>query len=104
MAMNQQAMLKQVKKMQKKMEEIQAATALETVEASAGGGMVVATVSGDLKVRGIKIDPEALDPEDVDMLQDMIVAAVNQGLEDAQELASKRMSAVTGGMNIPGLF
>ena len=66
--------------------------------------MVVATVSGDLKVKGIKIDPEALDPEDVDMLQDMIVAAVNQGLEDAQELASKRMSAVTGGMNIPGLF
>lgn len=104
MAMNQQAMLKQVKKMQKKMEEIQAATALEAVEASAGGGMVVATVSGDLKVKGIKIDPEALDPEDVDMLQDMIVAAVNQGLEDAQELASKRMSAVTGGMNIPGLF
>ena len=104
MAMNQQAMLKQVKKMQKKMEEIQAATALETVEASAGGGMVVATVSGDLKVKDIKIDPEALDPEDVEMLQDMIVAAVNQGLEDAQELASKRMSAVTGGMNIPGLF
>ena len=57
-----------------------------------------------LMVKGIKIDPEALDPEDVDMLQDMIVAAVNQGLEDAQELASKRMSAVTGGMNIPGLF
>ena len=104
MAMNQQAMLKQVKKMQKKMEEIQEATALETVEASAGDGMVVATASGDLKVKGIKIDPEALDPEDVDMLQDMIVAAVNQGLEDAQELASKRMSAVTGGMNIPGLF
>ena len=104
MAMNQQAMLKQVKKMQKKMEEIQAATALETVEASEGGGMVVATVSGDLKVKDIKIDPEALDPEDVEMLQDMIVAAVNQGLEDAQELASKRMSAVTGGMNIPGLF
>ena len=104
MAMNQQAMLKQVKKMQKKMEEIQAATALEIVEASAGGGMVVATVSGDLKVKDIKIDPEALDPEDVEMLQDMIVAAVNQGLEDAQELASKRMSAVTGGMNIPGLF
>lgn len=104
MAMNQQAMLKQVKKMQKKMEEIQAATALETVEASAGGGMVVATVSGDLKVKDIKIDPEALDPEDVEMLQDMIVAAVNEGIANAQAMVDERMASVTGGMNIPGLF
>ncbi len=104
MAMNPQAMLKQAKKMQKKMEEIQAQTALETVTATAGGGMVTATVSGDLKVKSIEIDPEAVDPDDVDMLQDMIVAAVNQGIADAQAMASKRMSAVTGGMNIPGLF
>ncbi len=104
MAMNPQAMLKQAKKMQKKMEEIQAQTALETVTATAGGGMVTATVSGDLKVKSIEIDPEAVDPDDVDMLQDMIVAAVNQGIADAQAMASERMSAVTGGMNIPGLF
>lgn len=103
MAMSQQAMLKQVQKMQRKMEQVQQEVALETVEASAGGGMVTATVSGDLQVKAVKIDPEAVDPEDVEMLQDMIVAAVNQGLEDAQAMASKRMSAVTGGMNIPGL-
>lgn len=104
MAMNPQAMLKQAKKMQKKMEEIQAQVALETVTATAGGGMVTATVTGDLKVTSIEIDPEAVDPEDVEMLQDMIVAAVNQGIADAQKMASERMSAVTGGMNIPGLF
>lgn len=104
MAMNPQAMLKQAKKMQKKMEEIQAQVAQETVTATAGGGMVTATVTGDLKVTSIEIDPEAIDPEDAEMLQDMIVAAVNQGIADAQAMASERMSAVTGGMNIPGLF
>lgn len=104
MAMNPQAMLKQAKKMQRKMEEIQDQVALETVEATAGGGMVTAVVTGDLKVKSITIDPEAVDPEDVDMLQDMVVAAVNQGIADAQAMASQRMSAVTGGMNIPGLF
>lgn len=104
MAMSQQAMLKQVKMMQKKMEAVQEQVALETVEASAGGGMVTATVSGDLQVKSIVIDPEAVDPDDVEMLQDMIVAAVNQGIEDAQAMASKRMGAVTGGLNIPGLF
>lgn len=104
MAMNPQAMLKQAKKMQRKMEEIQDQVALETVEATAGGGMVTAVVSGDLKVKSITIDPEAVDPEDVEMLQDMVVAAVNQGIADAQAMASQRMSAVTGGMNIPGLF
>ena len=104
MAMNPQAMLKQAKKMQRKMEEIQNQVALETVTASAGGGMVTACVSGDLKVKSIEIDPEAVDPEDMEMLQDMIVAAVNQAIADAQDMASKAMSSVTGGMNIPGLF
>ena len=104
MGMNPQAMLKQAKKMQRKMEEIQNQVALETVTATAGGGMVTATVTGDLKVKSIEIDPEAVDPEDVEMLQDMVVAAVNQGIADAQAMASQRMSAVTGGMNIPGLF
>ena len=104
MAMSQQAMLKQAKRMQRKMEETQAALADETVEASAGGGMVTAVVTGDLKVVSVTIDPEAIDPDDADMLQDTIVAAVNQGLANAQKLASERMSAATGGMNIPGLF
>lgn len=104
MAMNPQAMMKQARKMQRKLEEVQAQVALETVEASAGGGMVTVTVSGDLKIKSIVIDPEAVDPDDVEMLQDMVVAAVNQGLDDAQAMANQRMSAVTGGMNIPGMF
>lgn len=102
MAMSPQAMMKQAKKMQKKMEEIQAQTALETVEASAGGGMVTVKVSGALQLQEIAIDPEAVDPEDVEMLQDMIVAAVNQGIADAQAMVNQRMSAVTGGLG--GLF
>lgn len=102
--MNPQAMLKQAQKMQAKMQAIQDETALETVESSAGGGMVTATVFGDLRLKSIEIDPEALDPEDVEMLQDMIVAAVNQGIADAQAMMEERMSAVTGGLNIPGLF
>lgn len=104
MAMSPQAMMKQARKMQAKMEEIQAQCALETVETTAGGGMVTAKVSGDLKVQSISIDPEAVDPEDVEMLQDMIVAAVNQGIADAQAMTNERMGAVTAGMNIPGLF
>ena len=102
--MNPQAMLKQAQKMQAKMQAVQDQASLKTVEASAGGGMVTATVYGDLKVKSIVIDPEAVDPEDVEMLQDMIVAAVNQGIADAQAMVEKEMSAVTGGMNIPGLF
>jgi nucleoid-associated protein EbfC len=104
MAMNQQQMMKQVRKMQAKMEEIQNQVAQETVTATAGGGMVSAEVYGDLRVKAVTIDPEAVDPEDVEMLQDMIVAAVNQGIEDAQAMAADRMGAVTGGLNIPGLF
>ncbi|MGN0038708.1 MAG: YbaB/EbfC family nucleoid-associated protein [Coriobacteriales bacterium] len=102
MAMSPQAMMKQAKKMQKKMEEIQAQTALETVEATAGGGMVTVKVTGALQLQEINIDPEAVDPEDVEMLQDMIVAAVNQGIADAQAMVNQRMSAVTGGLG--GLF
>lgn len=104
MAMNPQAMMKQAKKMQKKMEEIQAQSALETVTATAGGGMVTAVVSGALEVKSITIDPEAVDSDDVEMLQDMIVAAVNQGIADAQAMTSQRMSAVTSGLSGLGLF
>lgn len=104
MAMNQQQMMKQVRKMQAKMEAVQAEVAEETVTATAGGGMVSAVVYGDLRIKEVNIDPEAVDPEDLDMLQDMIVAAVNQGIEDAQTMASERMGAITGGLNIPGLF
>ena len=104
MAMNQQQMMKQVRKMQAKMEKIQNQVSEETVTATAGGGMVSVEVYGDMRVKAITIDPQAVDPEDVEMLQDMIVAAVNQGIEDAQAMAADRMGAVTGGLNIPGLF
>jgi len=75
--------------------------ASETVEASAGGGMVTVTVSGELELQSVKIAPEAVDPEDVDMLCDLVLAATNEALRAAQELAAKRMGAVTGGLD-PG--
>ena len=102
--MNPQAMLKQAQKMQAKIQAVQDEAAQETVEVTAGGGMVKAVVYGDLRVKSIEIDPEALDPEDIDMLQDTIVAAINEGIADAQAMVEQRMSSVTGGMNIPGLF
>ncbi len=104
MGMNPQAMLKQAKKMQKQMEEAQAKAAEQVVEASAGGGMVVAHITGGLQVKDITIDKEALDPDDVEMLQDMIVAAINQGLEDAQSMVNDELGSITSGLNIPGLF
>jgi DNA-binding YbaB/EbfC family protein len=99
---NMQQMLKQVQKMQAEMVAAQEALKDEVVEASAGGGMVTVKVSGDLDVKAISIDPEAVDPEDVELLQDMVLAAVNEGLRAAQELASKRLGGITGGLGGPG--
>lgn len=96
---NMQQMLKQVQKMQQDMEVAQQQLANETVEASAGGGTVTVTVSGELEVRSVKIAPEAVDPDDVDMLCDLVLAATNEALRAAQELAAKRMGAVTGGLD-----
>ena len=73
-------------------------------EATAGGGMVTAVASGDMAITSLTIDPDAVDPEDVEMLLDMVVAAVNEALRGVSELSNQRMSAVTGGMNIPGLM
>ncbi len=100
---NMQQMLAQAQKIQQEMLEAQEQLKKETVEASAGGGMVVVTVSGDLEVRSIKIDPEAVDPEDVEMLSDMVLAAVNEALRSAQELAAKKMGGATGGLDLGGL-
>ncbi len=102
---NYQKMMKQVQKMQADMAKAQEELATEVVEASAGGGMVKAAVTGALEVKSITIDPAAVDPDDVDMLQDMILAAVNEALRMAQDLASQRMSGLTSGLNlnIPGL-
>ena len=101
--MNPQAMLKQAQKMQAKIQAVQEEAARETVEATAGGGMVTATVYGDLRIKSIEIDPEALDPEDVEMLQDLVISAVNEALRQADDAMSSRMNSFTSGLNIPGL-
>jgi DNA-binding YbaB/EbfC family protein len=97
---NMQQMLQQVQKMQRDMETVQEELKQETVDASAGGGMVTVEVSGDLEVKAIRIDPAAVDAE---MLGDMVLAAVNEALRAAQELAAQRMGAVTGGLDMGGL-
>jgi DNA-binding YbaB/EbfC family protein len=99
---NMNAMLKQVQKMQADMAKAQEELKSEVVEASAGGGMVTVKVSGDLEIREIRIDPEAVDPEDVELLQDMVLAAVNEAVRSAQELAANKMNAAAGGLAGPG--
>ena len=100
---NMNQMLKQVQKMQADMMKAQEALASETVEASAGGGMVIVTITGDLVVKDVKIDPDAVDPDDVELLQDMVLAAVNEAVRQAQELAAKKMGGLTGGMDLGSL-
>jgi DNA-binding YbaB/EbfC family protein len=103
---NMQQLLKQAQKMQQDMLEAQEALKNEVVEASAGGGMVTVKVTGDLNVQSITIDADAVDPDDVEMLQDMVLAAVNEGLRSAQELASAKLGGIAGGLGglgLPGL-
>ena len=100
-------MLKQVQEMQRRMAKAQEELAQETVEASAGGGMVTVVMSGSLEMREVRIKPEAVDPDDVEMLEDLVVAATNEALRAAQALASEKLGGATGGLdlpNIPGLF
>jgi hypothetical protein len=104
MNMNMNKMMKQVQEMQKQMAKAQEELVHEEVEASAGGGMVTVKVSGDLRILAVKIDPGAVDPDDVEMLEDMVLAAGNEALRAAQEMASKKLGGLTGGMNIPGLM
>jgi DNA-binding YbaB/EbfC family protein len=94
-------MLKQLEDMQKKMVKAQADLANEVVSASAGGGAVTVEMNGHHEVKSVKIDPDAIDPEDVETLEDMVLTAFNQALEKATELANQRMGAVTGGLNLP---
>jgi hypothetical protein len=96
-------MMKQVQKMQADMAKMQDDLANQVVQASAGGGMVTVEVTGAIELKSIKIDPAAVDPADVEMLEDMILAAVNEALRSATDLANKRLGSVTAGMNIPGL-
>jgi DNA-binding YbaB/EbfC family protein len=99
---NLNQMMKQVQQMQADMAKAQEELESEVVEASAGGGMVTVKVTGGLEVREIKIDPEAIDPEDPEMLQDLVLAATNEALRSAQELAASRLGAATGGLGGPG--
>ena len=102
--MDMKQMMRQAQKMQKELNKAQEEIATMSFEATAGGGMVTAVASGDMANTSLTIDPDAVDPEDVEMLQDMVVAAVNEALRGVSELSNQRMSAVTGGMNIPGLM
>lgn len=95
--------MKQAKKLQERMTSLQNELALRTVEASAGGGMVSVLVNGKHELVSLKIEKEVVNPEDVDMLQDLIMAAVNEGMRKAQEVAAAEMAKLTGGINIPGL-
>lgn len=95
--------MKQAQMMQKKMAELQADLEQRQVEATAGGGMVTAVMTGKQQLVSLNIDPTAVDPEDVEMLQDLVVAAVNEAVRKSQEMVQQEMSKVTGGMSIPGL-
>ena len=102
--MNQAAMMKQAQKMQQELLRMQEEQETKTYTANAGGGMVSATVNGKHELVNLQIKPEAVDPDDVDMLQDMVIAAVNEAMRTADAEAAQNMSRLTGGMNLGGLF
>ncbi|HHU69910.1 MAG TPA: YbaB/EbfC family nucleoid-associated protein [Thermoanaerobacterales bacterium] len=102
--MNMGKMMKQVQKMQDQMQKLQEELEERTVEATVGGGVVSVTVNGQKELKEIKISPEAVDPDDIEMLQDLIIAAVNEALNKADEMVASEMQKITGGMKIPGLF
>ena len=102
--MNQAAMMKQAQKMQQEMLRMQEEMENKTYTAAAGGGMVKASVNGKHEVVALEINPEAVDPDDVEMLQDMIIAAVNEAMRTADNDAANNMSRLTGGLNLGGLF
>ncbi len=103
---NMQQLLQQAQKMQQEMLAAQESLKDEVVEASAGGGMVTVQVTGDLTIKSIRIDPQAVDPQDLELLQDMVLAAINEALRSAQELASAKLGGIAGGLGglgLPGL-
>ena len=100
---NMNNMMKQIEKLQKEMADMQENLKNEEISATSGGGAVTATVNGNKEVISIKLDIEAVDPEDVEMLEDLIVAAVNEALRNAENKVNSKMSKLTGGLNIPGL-
>lgn len=101
---NMNNMMKQMQKMQKKMEDMQVELEEKKVEASAGGGAVTAIVNGKKELLDIKLEESVVDPEDIEMLQDLIIAAVSEAVRKAEEQSEAEMKKLTGGMNIPGMF
>ncbi len=102
--MNLSHLMKQAQKLQSKMAELQAELGNRTVSAQSGGGMVEATVNGRQELLALRIDPEVANPDDVEMLQDLILAAVNEALNRAREMLAQEMGKLTGGLPLPGLF
>lgn len=96
--------MRMIQQMQNRIQKMQEELGETVVEGTAGGGMVTVQVNGLKAVQGVKIAPEAIDPDDVEMLEDTILAAINDAMDKAEELASDKMSAITGGMKIPGLM
>jgi DNA-binding YbaB/EbfC family protein len=101
---NMNNLLKQAQKLQKQMEDMKEEIEKRTVEASSGGGAVTAIVTGKKEIVDIKIKKEVVDPDDVEMLQDLIIAALNEALTKANDMMEQEMAKVTGGLNVPGLF
>jgi DNA-binding YbaB/EbfC family protein len=97
-------MAQQLQRLQEQMQKTQEALGEETVEVQVGGGVVTVVMTGHQKLRSVKIAPEAVDPDDVEMLQDLIVAAVNEAVEQSQAMAADQMGSLTGGLNLPGLM
>ena len=102
--MNQMQMMKQAQKMQQDLLRMQEEMQTKEYEATAGGGVITAVVNGQKELLRVTIDPEAVDPDDVEMLQDMVVAAVNEALRMAEEATEQEMGKLTGGLGMPGLF
>lgn len=101
---NMNQMMQQVKKMQKEMEKAQEALKEKTVQGTAGGGAITITANGQKEILSVEIKPEAVDPDDIEMLQDLVLTAINDTLKQVDELINKDMGRFTGGLNIPGLF
>ena len=98
------AMLQQLQKLQEEMVKTQEALGDETVTVTAGGGAITVVISGHQKIQSITIEPEVVDPDDVEMLQDLVMAAVNEAIDKSQQLAADQLGALTGGLSIPGLM
>jgi DNA-binding YbaB/EbfC family protein len=100
---NMSKMMKEAKKVQERIVQLQEELKERELEASSGGGAVTVTVNGKQEVKKIRIKPEAVDPDDVEMLEDLILTAINEGIKSSQEMVSDEMAKITGGLNIPGL-